>query len=1196
MFGKIAAFEFRYQVKSPIFWIAIAIFFLLTFGFVATDQISIGGGGNIHENSPYAIAQTHLILAIFYMFVTTAFVANVIVRDDETGFGSILRSTQIRKFDYLYGRFTGAFAAAALSFLAVPLAIFVGAAMPWLDPETIGPFVPRAYLFAYFVLALPALLLTSSIFFTLATVTRSLMWTYVGVITLLVVWIIAGIALDRPEFDKGAALWEPFGSGAFGLATKYWTAAERNTLTPVLEGALLFNRAFSLALSAGFLVLAYFLFSLQSGAQSGKKARRDRLAQIAAPDAPPPPLTALPKPRFDTATAWAQLRTRTRLDMLQVFGSPAYGVLLFIGLANALGGLWFAAEAANYGGQVYPVTRVLIPALMGTFGLIPIIISIYYAGELVWREREKKTHEIIDSTPVPDWAFIAPKVLAISLVLISTLVVSMLAAIAIQAAKGFFEFQIPEYLLWYVLPQSVDYIMVAVLAVFLQVLAPHKFVGWGLMVLYLVTTITFVTLGFEHNLYNYGGAPAVPLSDMNGMGRFWIGAWWFRLYWSAFAVILLVLGYALWRRGTESRLWPRLRRLPRRLTGKAGLTFAAAAMVFVGAGGFIYYNTNVLNAYRTNIDQEKWQADLERELINYVDTPRPKIVSMTLKVDIYPDEPRLTTWGSYVVENRTNQPLKEIHVAFDRDLKVSALNIQGGRSIRTYDEFNYRIFALDTPMLPGERRTIGFTTERAQRGFRNSGNETRVVPNGTFVNNAELAPFLGMERSGLLQDRAKRRKYGLTVEQRMPRLGDAASRQFNYLRHDADFATADITISTVADQTPIAPGYKVSDVTRDGRRTARFVTEAPVLPFFSVQSARYEVSRETYKGIDIAVYYDRRHPRNVERMKTAAKASLDYFQANFSPYQFRQLRFLEFPAYADFAQAFANTMPWSENLGFIADYRDASKIDMVTYIGAHEIGHQWWAHQVVGADQQGSTALSEALAQYSALMVMKRMYGEDQIRKFLKFELDSYLRARGGEPVEELPLYRVENQGYIHYRKGSLVMYRLQREIGEDAVNRALQRVLRIHAFNGAPYPTSIDLISALRAEARADKQDLITDLFQKITLYDIQTRSVAVKKRPDGRFDVTLTVQARKLYADGKGKETEAPLNETLDVGLFTAMPGDKGFSGKSVMTMVKRPIRSGTQTLTFTVDKAPRYAGVDPYNYLIDRNSDDNVARVGD
>ncbi len=1195
MFGKIAAFEFRYQIKSPIFWVVAIIFFLLTFGSVAIDQITIGGGGNIHKNAPFAIAQTHLILSIFYMFVTTAFVANVIVRDDETGFGPILRTTRIRKADYLYGRFTGAFIAAALSFLAVPAAILLGSIMPWLDKETLGPLTLEPFLFAYFVLALPALLLTSALFFCLATVTRSLMWTYVGVIALLVLWIIAGIALDKPQFDKPAALWEPFGTAAFGLATKYWTAAERNTLVPALEGVLLYNRLFSLALSAGFLALSYALFRFQAGAQSGRKARRDRLATIAAADAPPPALVRLPKPRFDAAAARGQLMARTRLDMAQVFGSPAYAVLLFIGLANALGGLWFAAEDTGYGGAIYPVTRVLIPTLMGTFGLIPIIISVYYAGELVWREREKKTHEIIDSTPVPDWAFIAPKTLAISLVLISTLVVSVIAAIGVQASKSYFDFQLGEYLLWYVIPQSVDFILLAALAVFFQVLSPHKFIGWGLMVLYLVTTITFNNLGFEHNLYNYGGVTGVPLSDMNGQGQFWIGATWFRVYWSAFALMLLVLGYALWRRGTETRLWPRVRRLPRRLTGKAGATIAAAAIVFVGSGGWIFYNTNVLNAYRTNLQDEAWQADLEKTLIGYVDTPRPKIISMTLDVDVYPEEPRLMTRGSYVVENRTTQPLKEIHVAFDRDLKVSALNIQGGRSTKTYDRFNYRIFALDTPMLPGERRTITFTTERSQKGFRNRGNETRVVGNGTFVNNIEFAPVLGMERQGFLQDRAKRRKYGLPVEQRMPKLGDGPSRQFNYLRHDADFVTADITVSTVADQTPIAPGYKVSETVSNGRRTARFVTESPVMPFFSVQSARYQVSKENYKGVEIAVYYDAKHPWNVERMKTGAKASLDYYQANFSPYQFRQLRFLEFPAYADFAQAFANTMPWSENLGFIADFSDPSKIDMVTYIGAHEIGHQWWAHQVIGADQQGSTSLSETLAQYSALMVMKHMYGEDQIRKFLKFELDRYLRSRGGEVVEELPLYKVENQGYIHYRKGSLVMYRLQREIGEEAVNRALRRLLAQYAFKGAPYPISSDLVAAIRAEAPADKQALITDLFEKITLYDIQTRTVGVKKRADGRFDVTLTVQARKRYADGKGKETEAPLNETLDVGLFTAMPGDKAFASKDVITMVRRPIRSGTQTLTFTVDTAPKYAGVDPYNYLIDRNSDDNVAKAG-
>jgi len=1194
MFGKIAAFEFRYQLKAPIFWVASGIFFLLTFGSVTVDQISIGGGGNIHENSPFAIAQTHLILAIFYMFVTTAFVANVVVRDDETGYGPILRSTQVRKFDYLYGRFTGAFLAAALSFLAVPLAIVLGSFAPWVDRETLGPLALQPFVFAFFVLALPALLLTSSIFFTVATVTRSLMWTYVSVIGLLILWIISGIALDRPQFEKAAAYWEPFGTAAFGLTTKYWTAAERNTLTPVLEGALLFNRLFVLGISAGFLALAYVLFRFQSGALSGKKAKRDRLAAAAAPDAPPPPLKTLPKPRFNAGSAWAQLLARTKLDMGQVFGSPAFFVLIFIGLANSLGALWFAAEDTGYGGTIHPVTRVLIPALNGSFGLIPIIIAIYYAGELVWREREKKTHEIVDSTPVPDWAFVAPKTLAISLVLIATLLVSVAAAVGVQLAKGFTDVQLGHYLIWYVLPQAADFVLIAVLAVFLQTLSPHKFVGWGLMVIYLITTITFNNLGFQHNLYNYGGAPGVPLSDMNGMGKFWIGAWWFRLYWTAFAVLLLVFSYGLWRRGTESRLLPRLRRLPRRLTGKAGLTFAAALVVFVGSGAFIFYNTNVLNDYRTNIDDEKWSADYEKALLRYEHTPRPKIVSMKLDVDLYPHEPRATVWGSYLIENRTGEPLKEIHVAFDRDLKVKALSIQGGRPKRTYERFNYRIFQLDTPMLPGERREITFTTERAQKGFRNSGNESRIVDNGTFLNNGEFAPALGMERGGLLQDRAKRRKYGLPAELRPAKLGDVPSRQFNYLRHDADFVSADITVSTVADQTPVAPGQPVSDVTRGGRRTVRFVTEAPVMPFFSVQSARYDISRETYKGVDIAVYSDPQHPWNVERMKTGAKAALDYYQANFSPYQFKNLRFLEFPAYADFAQAFAGTMPWSENLFFIADYSDPSKIDMVTYVGAHEIGHQWWAHQVIGADQQGMTVLSETLAQYSALMVMKHMYGEDQIRKFLKFELDRYLRARGGEVIEELPLARVENQGYIHYRKGSLVMYRLQREIGEDAVNRALRKVIADHAFKGAPYPTSMALIDALRAEAPADKQALITDLFEKITLYDIQTKKVAVTRRKDGRFDVALTVTARKLYADGKGKETAAPLAEIMDVGLFTAMPGEKGFDKSKVVLLDKRPIRSGSQTLTFTVDRKPTFAGVDPYNYLIDRNADDNVLKA--
>ena len=565
MFRKIAGFELRYQLKSPVFWVVATIFFLLTFGAATIDQIRIGGGGNIHKNAPFAIAQTHIILSIFYMFVTTAFVANVVVRDDETGFGPILRSTRVRKFDYLYGRFTGAFLAAAISFLAVPLAIWIGSFMPWIDPERLGANDLHAYLFAYFALALPSILLTSSLFFALATITRSMMWTYVGVIAFMVAWIIANIALDKPEFEKIAALCEPMGAAAYGLVTKYWTASERNALTPPLTGVLLLNRTLALVLAAGFLSLAYALFRFQSADLSGQK--KVKASKAAREDAPGLLDGPLPRPSFDGKTAWAQLMVRTRLDMGQVFKSPAYFVLLGLGLANAMGSLWFATEAGRYGGVVYPVTRVLLQPLLGSFGLIPMIIAIYYSGELVWRERERKTHEIIDATPVPDWAFVAPKTLAISLVLVSTLLVSVVAAILSQVFHGYFNFELDKYLLWYVLPQAVDFILIAALAVFLQAISPHKFIGWALMVIYLVTTITFTNLGFEHKLYNYGAVTDTPFSDMNRLGKFWIGAWWLRLYWTAFAVALLVLTYGLWRRGTESRLLPRLRRLPTRLNG-----------------------------------------------------------------------------------------------------------------------------------------------------------------------------------------------------------------------------------------------------------------------------------------------------------------------------------------------------------------------------------------------------------------------------------------------------------------------------------------------------------------------------------------------------------------------------------------------------------------------------------------------------
>jgi aminopeptidase N len=244
---------------------------------------------------------------------------------------------------------------------------------------------------------------------------------------------------------------------------------------------------------------------------------------------------------------------------------------------------------------------------------------------------------------------------------------------------------------------------------------------------------------------------------------------------------------------------------------------------------------------------------------------------------------------------------------------------------------------------------------------------------------------------------------------------------------------------------------------------------------------------------------------------------------------------------------------------------------------------------------EGSALASETQAQYSALMVMKHLYGPDKIRRFLKYELDAYLRNRAAEAVEERPLERVTSrQQYIFYNKGSVVMYLLQQRLGEEAVDRALARFDAKWRFKGPPYLRSVDLIGEFRKEAKTQQQQqLITDLFEKITLYDLKVTNAVTRKDATG-WTTTLTISADKFYADGKGNETKTALNEPIEVGLFTARPGLGAFSAKDVAIMGLQPIHSGVQRITLHTKVKPTFAGVDPYNFYVDRNSDDNVKGV--
>jgi aminopeptidase N len=515
--------------------------------------------------------------------------------------------------------------------------------------------------------------------------------------------------------------------------------------------------------------------------------------------------------------------------------------------------------------------------------------------------------------------------------------------------------------------------------------------------------------------------------------------------------------------------------------------------------------------------------------------------------------------------------------------------LAGGQTAILEDPaLGFYVYKLANPLAAHARIALEFALKYSNVGFENSRPNADLAHNGTLLGDRYM-PFVGYAEDIELTDDSTRHKHGLDKVKRLPKLDDVAARNINAAATDADWITFEGTVSTSPDQIAVMPGYLQKEWTENGRRYFEYRVDAPILPLLSLDSARYEVRRDRWKDVNLEIYYHPGHEFDLDQMIDSMKASLEYCSTNFSPYQFRQLRILEFPRYATFAAAFANTVPFSEAIGFITYFnpKKPDSINLPFYVTAHETAHQWWGHQVMSANVEGQTSIVETLAQYSALMIMKHRFGDVGVKKFLRFELDRYLRGRAQERNEELPLYRVDsNQGYIHYNKGALVMYAIQDYVGENKVNQALAAFVKRFAFQGPPYPVSTDLIGYLKQVTPAEYQYLYDDLWQNITLYDNRTKSAKATKLPDGKYQVKLVVDSKKLRSDGKGQEHQIPVHDWIDIGVLDA-------NGK-YLYLQKHKIEKDESELTIAVDHQPTRAGIDPLDKLIDRAPDDNMADV--
>jgi hypothetical protein len=891
---------------------------------------------------------------------------------------------------------------------------------------------------------------------------------------------------------------------------------------------------------------------------------------------------------FERSTAWSQLRASIALETRALLRSVPFLLILAFGLINVLSNIGYLD--LMMGTPVWPVTYLMLLAISAGYSFLLILILAFYAGETVWRERSLSVDGLLDATPMPTWVPLTAKVTALWVASAVFIAAGMIALAGFQLSLGYRRLEPLVYAQGFVV-EIVPFLLIAVLAVFLQATVNQKYVGYLLMVAYLISGAVLGYVHFDHHLYRYATAPAALYSDMNGWGHFKTAVAWFDAYWTFVAGALFCLAYLLWVRGSDTGWRPRLREARARWRGAVRialpLTLAAAAI----AGAWIYCNTNVRNEYIASDDADRRLAEYEQLYGRYRRLPQPTIVAVKSAVDIFPEERRADIRGTYRVVNRLTAPIAALHIAESPRVTIRKLALPPHRVVVDDRRHGYAIYELTTPLQPGQEFQFGFDLEIANPGFVNNAPDNAIVANGTFFHSA-IFPSFGYQDSRELVDPSVRRRHGLPPPVRMARIDDMAARFHNDLARDADWIDFETTVSTSADQIAIAPGDLQREWSAGGRRYFHYVAARPIPKFFAYLSGRYTVRHDAWNGIAIDIYHHPDHPYNVSRMIDAVKKTLAYMAENFSPYQHRHVRIIEFPRYMRAAASFPGSIPFSESIGFIARLKSPSAIDYPFYVTAHEVAHQWWGYQVLGADVQGAAMLSESMAQYAALMVMRREYGPEKMRRFLKYELDGYLRGRGAEPVEELPLELVENQPYIHYRKGSLALYALQDAIGEAALNDALRRYIASVRFQAPPYTVSRELLAFVAAATPPSRQRLLDDLFRSITLFDLRADTASAMRLPDGRFEVALRVDARKLRADGQGVESEVPIDDWIDVGVFGERRG--GGDPDQVLYLQKHHVTSTGTTLRIVVDGVPLRAGIDPFNTFIDRVSGDNVCAV--
>jgi ABC-type transport system involved in multi-copper enzyme maturation permease subunit len=1197
---EIFLFELKYRLRRPATYIYTFLMFIIPL-LLAVFNRSITAE---FTNSPNAIIDVLGNMSLLYVFFYAAIMGVAVYRDEDHKTAQTYFTFPITEKGYILGRFFGSFTIITIMNIGAIVGTIIGFTLGSLlnrpDYGIYCDFNFISYFNPFIFLLVINSFLIGVLFFTLMTFYKKMSILYLGGITLLILTSVSNQLIESLDIQWLSLYSDPFGIDALTFITRYWSIDELNTKQLSVSGEFGINRLLWLSLSLLLFVFTLVKFSFKKFLISkNKKSIKEAGDVYKAPETKPTIVQV-----FDKKARLTNLLSLSKIEFLSIVKDPIFLLLILIGIVLAC----FFAYNGNetYSTSSLPLTRYIVSLISGGISIFSMVILVMYSGEAVHRTRKNKTFEFYDALPVSNTTLYVSKINALLGVSLILIVLNIVVGVLYQTVNGYFDYELGMALtfnIFYILP---TFLITLLLAFFIHVIVNNKFLGHFVVILIYVGLPIIAQLAFKTNnpLVVFGSSLPSFISDLNGFGHYLKGNFWVALYWILALTILALIGKLFWNRGFYSSIKERLILAKKRFSGKTIAYILFFVVAFISVAGYSYYNLKVLNKVEDGNYSEKLNADSEKIYGKFLNQPHIKVVDLKATIDIFPKDRNISAKGEFLVTNKYETPLDTLlmEITFGIvDTKIEKV-VFDGVEIEPFladDAYRMYIYKLPKTLQPNDTVSMLIETKATTHGFTNS-LESEVLENGSFFNYS-IFPTFHYERS--LSENGVRKKYDLEeLDFLFPPRTDSLALKQNIFNEDGDYLSFEATVSTAKGQIAVAPGLLTKKWEDNDRSYYQYKLEGKSDYFFNFVSANYDIEKDYWiapsgKKVNIEIYHSPKHKRNLEYFIKGVKVALAYNSSNYYEYPYSVIRIIEFPAHSNFAQSFPTTIPYSEDFGFVGDFSNSDSFNYAFRVTTHEVAHQWWGHIVTPSKTSGANIISETLAEYSSLMTMKQEYGENGIKTFLKASLDKYLSSRKSSFKPERSLIDVETGQYIWYEKGSMIMYDLQDVIGEEIINAGLKNFLEeFKYYEKGYYATSEDLYKAIYSLTPDSLKYKVKDGFKEIVLYENRVLNADTKKMDDDKWETTFTVNSKKIYYDNTGKEEKVDKERNLvDIGLFGEdITNDNGITIKNPFYFKLRWLKPGDNTFTIVTDKKPIKAGIDPYNKLIDRNSDDNLKKV--